>query len=158
MFLIANIGCRVLLPVLQIDAVLEKTTVKRRRDALKAMPKALNDAFEITVERMKSQGPDSAEQAMNILKWIFLAERPLTVDELRHALAVGPKDKDMEWENIVDAKAVFEGCLGLIVLDDATSTLRLVHKSLQDYLQMQYDARLMFRDGHQEIAHICLTY
>lgn len=147
-FLIANIGCRFLLRALQNDAVLEKTTVKRRRDALKAMPKALNDAFELTVERIKSQGLDSAEQAMNILKWIFLAERPLTVDELGHALAVEPEDKDMELENIVDAKAVFEGCLGLIVLDGATSTLRLVHKSLQDYLQVQYDARLIFHDGH----------
>jgi hypothetical protein len=59
---------RFLLPALQIEAVLEKTTVRRRRQALKDMPTGLQDAFEVTIARIKDQKPDMAKQAIEVLK------------------------------------------------------------------------------------------
>lgn len=144
--------------MLQISTVLEKTTVKRRREALKTMPRALNDAFRLTMERVKNQTSDIAEQALNVLKWIFLAERPLTLEELRHALSIEPELEELDEEDFIDAKSIFEGCFGLVIMDEATSTLRLVHKSLQDYLDSQYKEGKLFRKGHGEIALACLTY
>jgi hypothetical protein len=42
-----------LLPALQIEAVLDKPTVRKRRQALKEMPRALYDAFGATIERIQ---------------------------------------------------------------------------------------------------------
>jgi ankyrin repeat protein len=122
------------------------------------MPRALNDAFRLTMERVKNQTSDIAEQALNILKWIFLAERPLTLEELRHALAIEPGLEELDEEDFIDPESIFEGCFGLVTMDKATSTLRLVHKSLQDYLDTQYEEGQLFQGGHGEIALACLTY
>jgi hypothetical protein len=50
------------------------------------------------------------------------------------------------------------GVLGLVILNEETSTVRLVHKSLQDYLQRQYQDGKIFQNGHSEIAYTCLKY
>lgn len=56
------------------------------------MPKKLDDAFGITIARIKEQPKSRTNQAMEVLKWTLLViERQLTVAELRHALAVTPK-------------------------------------------------------------------
>jgi ankyrin repeat protein len=49
-------------------------------------------------------------------------------------------------------------CLGLVILDEATSTIRLVHKTLHEYLTTQHEDGEIFQDGHGEIAHTCLKY
>jgi hypothetical protein len=97
-------------------------------------------------------------QAMEILKWTFLAQRGLKLEELRHALAVEPEDTELDWDNFVDAERSLDCCLGLVIIDDSTSTVRLVHKSLQDYLKTEYEQNHLFEHGHYEISRICLTY
>jgi hypothetical protein len=123
------------------------------------MPRALHAAFETTIERIQNQDPEMAQQGMNVLTWTFLANRQLTIEELRHALAVEPDDTNLDWDNFVDTHLLLESCLGLVVVDECTGTVRLVHKSLQDYLQMQYNHHLPFENGHNEISnissHIC---
>jgi hypothetical protein len=149
---------RFLLPTLQIEAVLDKPTVRKRRQALKGMPKALSGAFEMTFERIRGQKPDVSKQAMEIIKWTFLAKRQFSLEELRHALAVEPDDEVLHWDNFVDPKFILDCCLGLIIIDESTSTIRLVHKSLQDYLNIEYNKYRLFEEGHAEIARLCLNY
>ncbi|KAI5798311.1 ankyrin repeat-containing domain protein [Pyronema domesticum] len=132
--------------------------MRKRREALKEMPRALYDAFGVTIERIQNQKPEVAQQAMDILKWVFLAKEPLTVEELQHALAVEPQDKDLDWENFIHEELLLECCLGLVIIDESTRTIRLVHKSLQDYLKTQYDEGRLFQEAHYEITRICLTY
>jgi hypothetical protein len=122
------------------------------------MPRALHDAFRVTIDRIRDQKPDISKQAMGVLQWIFLAKEPLTIEELRHALAVEPDDTDLDWDNFVDSQLLLSCCLGLVIADESTSTVRLVHKSLQDYFKIQYDKGTIFTDGHNHVAHICLTY
>jgi hypothetical protein len=146
------------LPALQIEAILEKPTIRKRSEALKKMPKALHTAFSVTIRRIQDQKPDIATQAMEVLKGVFLANEPLKVDALRHALAVEPDDNDLDWENFIGEELILDCCLGLIIIDESTSTVRLVHKSLQEHMQTQYDEQALFQKGHCEITHICLTY
>jgi hypothetical protein len=47
-------------------------------------------------------------------------------------------------------------CLGLFTLDDETSTICLVHKSLEEYVEGEKNA--LFQKGHSELARVCLTY
>jgi hypothetical protein len=92
------------LPALQIEAVLVKTTPRKRREALNEMPKKLDDAFSITIERIRKQG-ERSKQAMRLIQWVFLAERSLSLEELLHAFAVEPKDSNLDWENFENGKS-----------------------------------------------------
>ena len=143
------------MPALHIRIVLEARTKERRRKALGALTTKLGDAFGSTIERIKRQPEDSADQAMQVLLWVHLAERPLLVDELLHALATEIGHRDLHRDNFPGRGTFLDCCLGLVIIDDETSTVRLVHYSLQEYLKTQDQ---LFPRGHQCIAEICLTY
>ncbi|KAI5816207.1 hypothetical protein BZA77DRAFT_344472 [Pyronema omphalodes] len=131
-----------LLPALQIETVLDEPTIRKRREALKCMPRELYDAFGITLDRIRAQKKSMSSLAMKVLKWIFLFTGPLWLEE----------------DNFVEPQFILDCCLGLVIVDESTSTVRLVHKSLQDYFQDQYNEGLLFNEGHMEIASICMTY
>ena len=59
----------------------------------------LGDAYGATLERIKAQGGEKTKLAMATLMWVCHAERPLQVDELRHALAVEIGETDFDSEN-----------------------------------------------------------
>ncbi|KAI5808431.1 hypothetical protein BZA77DRAFT_236736, partial [Pyronema omphalodes] len=61
-------------------------------------------------------------------------------------------------DNLVELQFILDSCLGLVIVDESSSTIRLVHKSLQDYFQEQYDEGLLFKKGHSEISSICMKY
>jgi hypothetical protein len=94
---------------------------------------------------------------MDVLKWTFLANRKLSLEELRHALATEPGETVLDWDNFVEVQFLLDCCLGLVVLDESTKNVRLVHKSLQDYLKKEYDEGRNFEEGQKEITQICLT-
>jgi len=92
---------------------------------------------------------------MQILTWVHLAERRLSVEQLLHALATEEGDTDLCRDNFVSQESFLGKCLGLVVIDKQSSTVCLLHKSLQDYLGTQDD---FFEDRHATIAQTCLTY
>jgi hypothetical protein len=109
---------------------------------------------------------DLPSQALDVLKWTFLAKRPLTVIELRHALSVTidfskmqlEYDETLDWDNLPSEKSLIHWCLGLVTIDEKTSTVRLVHKSLHTYLTLLHEKGEIFPNGHSEIAYTCLEY
>ncbi|KAI5817196.1 hypothetical protein BZA77DRAFT_263220, partial [Pyronema omphalodes] len=128
-----------LLPALQIQSVLDHTTISKRRKALDTMPSKLESAFQITIDRIREQNSQRFAQAIDVLKWVFLAKEQLTVTQLCHALAVtiesdssddSSSGKKLDWENFPDEQSLIDWCLGLVIIDEETSSIRLVHKSL----------------------------
>ncbi|KAI5785354.1 hypothetical protein FPQ18DRAFT_264796 [Pyronema domesticum] len=104
-------------------------------------------------------------------KWTFLVQRPLAVMELCQALSVtiDPSkmqpgklplayDETLDWDNCPSEKSLIDWCLGLIIIGEETFTVRLVHKSLHDYLMRLHENGEIFSDGHTEIAYTCLQY
>jgi len=84
--------------------------------------------------RMKEQPKSRMELGMSTIMWWLLAKR-LLVKELQHALAVKARDTVWDEEDIPTATVFLSACLGLVVVDKETTTVRLVHYSLQEYLQ-----------------------
>jgi hypothetical protein len=148
-----------LLPAIQIKVVLEQTFIRDIREASRATPANLNGAFENSIQRIKKlpRAPKS-RQALAVIHWVFLAKRQLKVEELCHALAVRTGDKTLDSDCLPSEKALLDGCLGLVTIDEDTSYLRLVHKSLQDHLETQFNQGAIFEDGHKDIATTCLAY
>lgn len=75
------------------------------------------------------------------VKWIFLTQRPLPVIELRRALSVTidpdkmqagklplVSDETVDWDNLPSEDSLTDWCLGLVIIDEDTSTVRLLHK------------------------------
>lgn len=121
------------------------------------MPEELQNTFKVTIDIIKRQKAKS-NHAMNILKWIFLANRKLTLGELRHAIAIRPDDATLDRRHFMTTGSLLNCCLGLVVLDEGVSTVQLVHKSLQDYFELEHKNGALFENGHSEMAFTCLTY
>jgi len=148
---------RFLLVSLNIDAVLQETTIHRRRQKLSAMTHGLElgEAYGATLGRIKSQGGEKARLGMAALMWISHAERPLTTDELCHALAVEIGSPNINHDNAPSIGTLLACCQGLIVVDKEASSVRLVHFTLQEYLQAHPD---LFGAAHSTMAETCLSY
>jgi hypothetical protein len=145
-----------LLPVLQIKAILEQTCKAEVRQALKCLPTELNDTFEVILGRIRAQPRSRCELATKTLMLISHARRPLRVEELRQALAVVPRDTNLNREYERSITTVLNSCAGLVALDSESSTVRLVHFSLQEYLERERHG--MYPLGQRDMAEICLTY
>jgi ankyrin repeat protein len=149
---------RFLLPALQIQTVLDQTSIAGRRNALNSMPTKLDNAFQVIIDRIQRQAPVKSHQGMEVLKWTYLNERQLTIDELRHALAaVDCTAEDLE-DSLPFENTLTDCCYGLVVIDKETSSVSLVHKSLQEFLKIQHEGNNLFLTGHGEIARTCLHY
>jgi ankyrin repeat protein len=125
---------------------------------LNTMPTKLDNAFQVIIDRIQRQAPAKSHQGMEVLKWIYLIERQLTIDELRHALAaVNCTAEDLE-DSLPFENTLTDCCYGLVIIDKETSSVSLVHKSLQEFLKIQHESNNLFLTGHGEIAHTCLHY
>ena len=148
---------RFLLVSLNIDAILQASTIYRRRERLNRITDGLGlgDAYDTTIERIKAQDGDKPRLGLEALMWISHAERPLTAGELSHALAIELGSKDFNDANAPSISTLIGCCQGLITVNKEGSTVRLVHFTLKEYLSAHSD---IFRRPHSSMAEICLTY
>ena len=137
--------------------VLQETTIHRRRQKLSAMTDGLGlgDAYGTTLGRIKRQGGERARLSIAALVWISHSERPLKADELCHALAVEIGSLNLSADNIPSISTLLACCQGLVVVEKETSTVRLIHLTLQEYLRAHPD---LFGPAHSTMAETCLTY
>jgi len=141
-----------------MDSILGETTVYgRRRRLLRVITEGLDlkDVYSATLERIKEQGGEKTRLGMAALMWISHSEQLLQLDELFHALAVEPGSTDLNPGRIPSAETLLSCCLGLIVIDRETLTVRLIHFTLQEYL---YTYPNLFGPTHSIMAETCLTY
>lgn len=118
--------------------------------------KALDEAYDEAIKRVDGQLPDDSALAKSVLSWITYAQRPLSMGELRHALAVEVGEEELDPDNILDVEDVISVCAGLVIVDEESHIIRLVHYTTQEYFER-------IREGwnptaQQEIVSTCLTY
>jgi len=114
----------------------------------------LDSTYTQTLQRIREQKGDRSRLGIEVLMWVSHAERPLGIDELRHALAVEMGSTDLDPDNIPPQDTVLGSCLGLAVVDAETSTVRLIHYTLQEYLS----SPSILPDAHKTLGQTCLTY
>jgi len=148
---------RFLLVSLNIESILQESTIHRRRERLSKMidGPGLEGVYGATIERIKAQDGDKAKLGLGALMWISHAERPLTADDLCHALAIELGSRDLNHDNIPSIATLVGCCQGLISVDKEQTTVRLIHFTLKEYFSARPD---VFNRPHSTIAEICLTY
>jgi len=112
-------------------------------------------AYDATIRRIKAQEGDRARLGMEALMWISYSERPLNVDEICHALAVEIGSADINTNKVPPIRTVLDCCQGLAAVGERSSTIRLIHFTLREYLSC-HDG--LFDQPHAKIAETCLTY
>ena len=155
--LLTNILLRFLLVALNIEAILGETSLARRKKMLRKVATTgveLDNVYAQTLQRIREQKGDRSRLRVEVLMWASHAERPLGIDELRHALAVEMDSTDLDPENIRPQDIVLGSCLGLAMVDAETSTVRLIHYTLQEYLSRPG----ILPDAHKTLAQSCLAY
>jgi ankyrin repeat protein len=142
---------------LYLDTLLNKTTRRKIKAALETLPGGLDSIYEELIVRVKLQNPkDHAELAVKVLGWIFYAARPLTVTEVQHALAIEQGDTDLDEDGIPNRDLLVSVCCGMVMINDSSSTVSLVHYTAQEYFQRS-GIRLLDH-ANRDIASACLTY
>ena len=141
---------------LLLDSLVTKMTRKALQEAVGELPKTLHDTYDDALSRIKKQNEDEKDLAERILSWISYAFRPLSIMELRHALAVTPGEDHFDEANMPDEEDLPSVCAGLIYIEEGSKIVRLAHYTAQDYLEKIRDEN--FVDARRLVAATCLTY
>jgi ankyrin repeat protein len=103
-------------------------------ERLKNLPQGLSAIYLKILEDIR---PDERETARSILQWVTCALRPLTIEELRIAIAIRPGatslstiEDDME----MDLRHVLRLMFGPMLKIQSDNTVHLVHQSAKDFL------------------------
>ncbi|KAJ7444007.1 ankyrin repeat-containing domain protein [Mycena latifolia] len=152
----SNVQGMFLLAKLHIESLATKMTIKAVREALQHLPKDFNHTYEEAMNRIKNQNEDDRHFALQALTWVAYAKRPLSVAELREALAIEPDATTLDVDNLMDINIVLSVCAGLIIVDEAMSVVRLIHYTTQGYFDSIQP--IQFPDAHTMIASQCLAY
>jgi ankyrin repeat protein len=147
---------RFLLPRLHLDHLGNQINVRKLREALDVLPSKLDETYASAMTRIQGQVPEYRDLALRTLSWISSASRPLRLEELLHALAVEPGDKGLDEDDSITESLLVTVCAGLVTLDVESSTIRLVHFTVEEYFKKT--RQTWFPDADTQIARICLTY
>jgi len=139
------------------DAIIRKNLVLERRMKLEELMggDGLSEAYRSTLTRLKAQGGVKSALGLKALMWVLYSKKQLRSEELCHALGVEIGSIDLDSENVPTIEAVLSSCLGLLTVEAPSSTVRLVHFTLQKYLTRHPN---LFPHPDSTIAEVCLTY
>jgi hypothetical protein len=118
-----------------MNSLAKKQTPRGVRVALDNLPNELDDTYSEAMLRIQSQDEEDAQFAERVLYWISYAYTPLTVVEIRHALAVEAGDADIDEEALPDKDTLISVCAGLVTVDQESNIIRLVHYTTQEYFE-----------------------
>ena len=118
-----------------MDSLLDKRTPKDVKSSLARLLKgsaALDSAYRDALQRIEGQLGGDYELAKKVLSWVTFAKRPLTTAKICCALAVEPEEAELDRENIPDVEDLVSVCAGLVVVDQESAVIRLVHYTTQE--------------------------
>ncbi|MCJ1403377.1 hypothetical protein MMC11_006600 [Xylographa trunciseda] len=144
-----------LIPALHIDRLLESTSRAEIEETLENITGTIGDAYASTLSRIQNLPRARKELALDTLMWLSHSKRPLRFAELQEALAVRIGSKNINHKAYVSAKVVVNTCLGLIIIERESEIVRLMHPTLEEYLESSQD---LFDDPIVKISRILLTY
>lgn len=149
-------NARFLLAVLHINLLAGEDNKRDFLKALRNLPIEIDDTYDQAMLRIEDQTRQQIKRAEQVLSWITLAERPLTVKEMQHALAIEPGDTFLDEDALPEEDLMVSVCAGLVVVDKQKGLIRLVHYTTQDYLERTLDVR--YPHAQRNICATSITY
>lgn len=141
-----------------MDSLATVGSIRDLKDAAKKLPSgsdAYNSLYEAALKRVFDG--NEADLARRLLTWVTFAKRPLSVEELCHALATEDGDEDFDEDGIRDVNDYVSVCAGLVITSPS-GQLRLVHTTTQEYMERDQVRHKWFPTLDQDLASTCITY
>lgn len=115
---------------------------------------ALDGIYGRAMRNVNAQHPNRTRLATKVLTWPAKARRPMTVEELRMAVAVEAGQYDITEQDMPHAGMLIEVCTGLVVIEDTSNTMQLAHYSVQQYLMKE----VVRGTGDFDLAFTCIMF
>lgn len=119
---------RFLICALQIEVIKRITTLKKLLDALESLPSGVEGMYHCTWGRILAQTPEEAQLARKAIAWLSFGKRSFKTIELRQALGVSTETWTYDADDIPDQDVLLGVCCGLVTVDEANRTIRLVRE------------------------------
>ncbi|MCJ1413979.1 hypothetical protein MMC32_000304 [Xylographa parallela] len=145
-----------LLAKLHLESLKFQDSPAKVKRALKKLSTDVTKIYRDILDRIEDQGKSDVELAKRTLYWLVLVHRPLSVSELRQALAVEPKETEFDPENETELSILFRVTSGLITADGDQGAVRVVHRTAQEYFEDNW--KELFPKAQIDIATTILTY
>lgn len=120
------------------------------------LPKDFNDSYNEAMNRIESQNDEDRIIAHSTLTWVVNAKQPLKAQEILVALAVEPGTRELDNDNLLDIEIILSVCAGLVILDEQSDVVRLVHYTTQEYFDSIQQSK--FPDAQTDITSTLLTF
>ena len=145
-----------LLAKLHLESLKFQNSPAKVKRALKKLSADVTKIYRDILDRIEDQKKSEVELAKRTLYWLVLVHRPLSVSELRQALAVEPLETEFDPENETDLSILFRVTSGLITADADQGAVRVVHRTAQEYFEDNW--KDLFPTAQTDIAVTILTY
>ena len=154
---------RFLFATLCMESLRTKVNQLELERALSRLPDSVEGYYKEAMQRIDAQRPDERKRGYKVLSLVSRARRPLSLSELQHALAVttfyDDSYKEADILKAIDpSKTILESTAALIILEDDDTEVRLVHRSLEEYLHRDENRKTWFPTADVDIAKACMTY
>ncbi|KAL9097074.1 MAG: hypothetical protein Q9165_001038 [Trypethelium subeluteriae] len=124
-----------------------------------------DEVYRTALERIKMQDERSHNLAIKVITWLTFSERDLKTDELAHAIAISNSVDSIRARQAslptrsetsrIDA--LTSPCVGLVVVDKESHTVRLAHSTAEEYLRREESIFQHAQSKLTETCLICLT-
>ena len=155
---------RFLFARLHIDALKMVSNLRQLQKTLKNFPDNLESIYQQAMQRIHTQENNLMTLGCKILGLVTCARRTLSLKELQHALSVEASGNDEVTSEgdihlgIEPRKRILDCTCGLVTIDNEGHEVRLVHRSLEDFLKLEENRAKWFPRADSEIAQACITY
>ncbi|KAK8109738.1 Vegetative incompatibility protein HET-E-1 [Apiospora kogelbergensis] len=103
------------------------------RAALDNLPKDLSEVFNRALRRIKEGS--HLEEAQEVFRWVAAAKRPLSLEELREAIAIRDDQQFSEpARHCNDMNKISKWCENLVEVEEESEVVQFIHHSVQTFL------------------------
>lgn len=140
-----------------MDSLSKEDNIRELKESLQRLPKDLDKTYDDALERIKQQDSRKLARADQVLTLISCAKQPLKLEEMRQALSIRKGDTFIDPEALPKTESLISTCCGLVVVEDESQIVRLVHYTTEEYFKRKLH-RYCGLAAHGYFAGILITY
>ncbi|KAI1328541.1 hypothetical protein F5Y16DRAFT_150403 [Xylariaceae sp. FL0255] len=147
----------------QVLEICEQSCDEDIRKTIAHLPKDLKDTFQRIINRISSKS--SKKMTRKIFQWVAASARPLTLGELREAIAVEVNQEYSMPERLCNnVNTIVQVCENLIYVDEEDHSVSFAHHTIKQFLLQKpvgsNSDGLFINLGEADVylGEICVTY
>ncbi|KAG7290327.1 hypothetical protein NEMBOFW57_000327 [Staphylotrichum longicolle] len=143
-----------LLAQLHVASLASKRTLEDLELGIVELHTDLDAVYAKALGQIQHQAKWKRDLAIKVLNWLVYAERPLSLDELIHALGVNEADNELHRDRLLTEQDITLACAGIVLADPDRRTVSLTHHTAVEYLRNSG----ILQESQSYLATTCLVY